>query len=134
MPTQCTATTLKGTPCKAWAIPDSDPPRCAAHSTSRSESLDPQCVSSPHPLTSIQAIIDDLAAKQARLSTYIDEHAAELEAHDLKALLSLHAMTASRLGKLLRDRRALSGEAADGISDAFGKALDELATELGIDL
>ncbi len=35
----------------------------------------------------------------------------------------------SRLGRLLRDRRALSGDAADGISDAIAKALDELGSE-----
>jgi hypothetical protein len=30
-PTRCTATTASGKPCKAWAIRDSDPPRCAPH-------------------------------------------------------------------------------------------------------
>ena len=29
---KCTAVTAKGTPCKAWAIHDSNPPRCAPHS------------------------------------------------------------------------------------------------------
>ena len=28
----CTATTAAGTPCKAWATHNSDPPRCSAHS------------------------------------------------------------------------------------------------------
>ncbi len=30
--TKCTAVTAKGQPCKAWAIHQSDPPRCAPHS------------------------------------------------------------------------------------------------------
>lgn len=39
-----------------------------------------------------------------------------------------------RVARLLRDKRALSGEAADGITDAISAALDELSTELGITL
>jgi hypothetical protein len=35
---------------------------------------------------------------------------------------------------LMRAKRALSGEAADGLADAFAQALDELSTELGVDL
>ena len=34
----------------------------------------------------------------------------------------------------LRAKRALSGEAADGLAAAFAQALDELSTELGIEL
>jgi hypothetical protein len=39
-----------------------------------------------------------------------------------------------RVARLLRDKRALSGEAADGIAGAIAAALDELTSELGIDL
>jgi hypothetical protein len=39
-----------------------------------------------------------------------------------------------QLASLVRAQRALSGEAADGLADAIGRALDELSTELGIDL
>lgn len=39
-----------------------------------------------------------------------------------------------RVARLLRDQRALSGEAADGIADAISKALDELGSELGLPL
>jgi hypothetical protein len=49
-------------------------------------------------------------------------------------LFSLHGQNASRLGRLLRDQRALSGQAADGLLDAIGKALDEISTELGVTL
>ena len=30
-PRRCTATTRRGLPCKAWAVPDTNPPTCAAH-------------------------------------------------------------------------------------------------------
>ena len=45
-------------------------------------------------------------------------------------LLQIYAQSCSRLGRLLRDRRALSGDAANGISAAVGTVLDELGTEL----
>ncbi|MCC6192203.1 MAG: hypothetical protein IT318_24495 [Anaerolineales bacterium] len=39
-----------------------------------------------------------------------------------------------RVARLLRDKRALSGEAADGIAGAIAAALDELSSELGVEL
>lgn len=44
------------------------------------------------------------------------------------------AARGSRLGHLLRDQRALSGETTDGISTAFAQALDKLSIELGYQL
>ena len=35
---------------------------------------------------------------------------------------------------MLRDRRALSGEASDGFAGAIAQALDELGSEWGVDL
>ncbi len=46
-------------------------------------------------------------------------------------LFELYTQASSRLSRLLRDRRALSGEAADGIAGAIAQAMDELGTELG---
>jgi hypothetical protein len=48
--------------------------------------------------------------------------------------LQLLSRGVEQLAKLMRAKRALSGEAADGLADAFAKALDELSTELGVDL
>ena len=39
-----------------------------------------------------------------------------------------------RVARLLRDQRALSGAAADGIAGAIATALDELTSELGVKL
>jgi hypothetical protein len=78
--------------------------------------------------------VEDLAEKQARLSAYIDTLLNEdSDLADIANLLRIHGMNASRLGRLLRDRRALSGDAADGIAGAIAQALDELNSELGID-
>ncbi|MGB3905783.1 MAG: hypothetical protein WBB22_12750 [Anaerolineae bacterium] len=48
--------------------------------------------------------------------------------------LQLLSRGVGQLATLMRAKRALSGEAADGLADAFAKALDELSTELGIEL
>jgi hypothetical protein len=48
--------------------------------------------------------------------------------------LQLLSRGVGQLAQLMRAKRALSGEAADGLADAFAKALDELSTELGVDL
>ncbi len=39
-----------------------------------------------------------------------------------------------RVARLLRDQRALTGDAADGLTAALARALEELSTELGVAL
>jgi hypothetical protein len=74
--------------------------------------------------------------KQVALDAYIDRIlvTGQPSVRELSHLLQIHGQNASRLGRLLRDRRALSGDAADGISGAIAQALDELSSELGTDL
>ena len=142
---RCTATTAKHQPCQAWAVPGSQPPLCAAHGGASKLPGAPQgnknalkhgfYVHYEAPGATIDDIISDLAAKQAALSRYLDEKLTpDTDIASLAGLFELHAQTASRLGRLLRDKRALSGEASDGISGAIAQALDELATELQTDL
>lgn len=123
-----------GRPCRAWAVRGSDPPRCAAHGGRAAAQSEPEEI----PDT-IESVIHDLASKQKKLSKYIetyteDETQINLEVKDLARLFQIHGLNASRIGRLLRDQRALSGEATDGIAGAIAQALDELATELGTDL
>ena len=86
----------------------------------------------------IDSVIQDLASKQRKLSDYIEAYTEadhkDLSVRDLARLFQIHGQNASRIGRLLRDQRALSGEATDGIAGAIAQALDELATELGTDL
>jgi len=146
---RCTALTSAGQPCKAWAVRGSDPPRCAAHKTPgslggagktgappgnrdrRTQGFDAEPA---QPIAGIDDLLRDGFDKQARLAAYIEAHATELDIADLARLLAVHGQNATRLGRLLRDKRALSGESADGLLDALGKALDELSTELGVKL
>lgn len=149
---KCTATKQDGTPCNAWAVADTSPPRCAAHggahtigapagnANARKHGL--YATQAPLPelvtaqpaaiLCSIDGVIADLAAKQHALSDYIDAHLTECDLAALIHLFAIHGQNASRLGRLLRDQRALSGAAADGIAGAIAQALDELSNELGV--
>jgi len=143
---RCGATTRAGKPCRAAATPGSNPPRCAAHggtgkkpgAPARNQNARKHGFYASYDAAgiTIDDVLADLAAKQAALSDYIDAHLTSADA-DLSALthlFELHAQTASRLGRLLRDKRALTGEAADGIAGAIAQALDELATELQADI
>ena len=84
----------------------------------------------------IGAIVLDLLAKQDRLSRYIDACLGDQKTPlpDLARLLAIHSQNAARLGRLLRDRRALSDRATDAMTAAIDQALDELSAEWGIEL
>lgn len=139
-PRRCTANRADNQPCQAWSVPGSNPPRCGAHGGGSKRpgapsgntnalkhgfySSDPAAVSIDD---AIAGLIDKLERVDALLPGIEDpEH--------LIRLFELYTQASSRLGRLLRDRRALSGDAADGIAGAIAQALDELGTELGTDL
>jgi hypothetical protein len=87
----------------------------------------------------IDGAIAGLADKMRRLDAIIASHD---QVHGpewppdsiLIRLFSLYTLASSRLSRLLRDRRALSGQAADGFAGAIAQTLDELSTEWGVDL
>jgi hypothetical protein len=83
-----------------------------------------------------QVTIDDAIAGLVDKMTRLDEIIARTEGNGeyLVRLFELYTQASSRLSRLLRDRRALSGEAADGVAGAIAQAMDELGTELGVDL
>jgi len=115
---------------------------CAAHSgRTTTNRLSHGFYAKPdRPFQTIDDIINDALNKQARLSAILDtipasgDNTDDLDGTDLAKLLAIHGQNASRLGRLLRDKRALSGESTDSLLTALGTALDEIATELGITL
>jgi hypothetical protein len=124
---------------------DTNPPVCANHGGSSRRSGPPignrnarkhgfYLPTSQRPPYTIGEIICDLSGKQRLLSNHIDELVQTADLAGLITLFKLHAQTSSRLGRLLRDQRALSGQASDGIAGAIAQALDELGTELGVQL
>lgn len=67
-----------------------------------------------------------------RLLTFVGTEALAIE--NLVALAKVLTTGTGRVSRLLRDRRILSGEAADSLAGAIAAALDEISTELGIDV
>ena len=155
MPRRCTAITARGKPCKAWALADTDPPRCSAHQ----EPIAPANGSfyaaalKPEELADLLTYADDLTLDDeiacarvvlrrllvlldtAAIADFADPGAPRpLTGTDLCRLFGLSLQAARTVARLLRDKRALTGEAADGISAAIAQALDELSTEWGIEL
>jgi plasmid maintenance system antidote protein VapI len=82
-------------------------------------------------LKNIEDVVGDLIRRQSQLSGFIETHiaAGDVDLESMAKLLALLGQNASRIGRLLRDQRALTGEAADGLLGALSTALDELGTE-----
>jgi hypothetical protein len=92
------------------------------------------CVPSALEGWSIETVIIDLSLSQAFLSRYIRAHREDLTVEQLGGMLRIQGQNASRLGRLLRDRRALIGETDGRFEEALNRALDQLSAELGVDL
>ena len=82
-------------------------------------------------LTKEFTTIDDLMAKQARLSALLDR---VMDVREAMMLVSLHSQNAARLGKLMLDKKALQKDARDEFEEALNEVLEELAEELGLRL
>ncbi len=148
---RCSATTRAGRPCRAWAILDSQPPLCAAHSgrikgagapignqNARKHGFYSRQFTN-RELADLVAAGDDIALSDeiAVNRILLQRLLAALETADAETLVTIAPLILSStraIGRLLRDQRALSGEAADGIAGALAQALDELGTEWGIEL
>lgn len=135
---RCSSVCADGSPCRAWAVRGSDPPLCAAHSGrvgAPPGNRNAQGARPDRDLSRIEDVVQDLAERQEALTAYLEARLAEgADVGEIARLFTLHGQNASRLGRLLRDQRALSGQSADGLLEAIGQALDELSTELGIKL
>ena len=75
--------------------------------------------------------IDDLMAKQARLSALLDR---VKDVREAMMLVSLHSQNAARLGKLMLNKKALEKDAEDPFQQALNEVLDELVEELDLKL
>ena len=153
MPQRCTAQTARGSPCKAWAKSGTDPPRCVrhleqpapGHTSFYAASLKPDELSDLFTYADDLTLDDEIACARVVLRRLLalldaptitdpngDSH--PLAPPDLARLFGLSLQATRTIARLLRDKRALTGEAADGISGAIAQALDELSTEWGIEL
>jgi hypothetical protein len=140
-PRRCSATTKAGSQCRAFAVRGTDPPLCSIHAgitVGGAPQGNRNAVTHGfYASTDISDVILDLASKQAQLSQLIDACFEKLDPRtipDLARLLALHGQNASRIGRLLRDRQALTSETSDELTDAIDAALDELANGWQIEL
>ena len=144
---RCTQLTKTGNYCRAWALRDSDPPTCAMHAgrvtgqgapegnrNAITHGLYASIDLDDHEHPPINGVIQDLVARQVQLSALIDTHLDDLTIQDLARLFAIHGQNASRLGRLLRDRKALSGDVDDRFQQIMDMALDGLSEEWGIEL
>lgn len=140
MPLRCGAALPGGRVCQAAVRAEGA--RCWRHRAPVNDSLapTPPGIAPDARLAAIQASIDEVVGGLAVWQRYIGEqltHVAEggePPSEDWMRLVELYSLTAGRLGRLMRDRRALQGEAADGLVGAIAQALDELHTEMGWDV
>jgi len=159
--TQCTAVSANGRSCKAWAVRDASPPLCAAHRGSTIGAGAPlgnqnradhgfySRILQNGELADLADLVkfsEDLSLDDEiglvrvtlrrvmarfKLSNLERDDVANEEMIKMAGLVMAGARTIARL---LRDKRALSGKAADGISGAIAQALDEMGTEYGLPL
>ena len=152
----CTHTAANGAPCRAWAVKGTDPPACSAHAgrnvgagapegnqnaTSHgfyARTLTEQELADLVSYAADMTLDDEIACARVALRrvltalTDTDRDTLTIEEFTRLAALALQATRTVAL--LLRDRRALTGDSADGISGAIAQALDELSIEWGREL
>lgn len=148
---RCTGKTSGGRRCAAWAVRGSELPLCSAHGgvnpsapkkQSRRDVLAfyRRAVSGQERadlarLARGASLEEEIATTRVvlrRLLVFLRDHP-ELDAASLARLAPLAFRGSQTVARLLRDQRALTGDSADGIAGAIGQALDELATEWGIE-
>ena len=134
--TRCIAITRAAKPCKSWAIVGSNPPLCSAHAGRNVGAGAPRgnLNARKHGYYSHRFTTQELADLVAHAENDSLDDSEEQSRNDLAALGPLIFSGTRHVAQLLRDRRALSGEAADGIAGAISQALDELSVEWGIEL
>ena len=148
---RCVQRTKSGRPCNAWAVRGSEPPTCAVHA-GRTQGFYAGALE-PGELADLVAFAGDLTLDDeiacarvalrrvlAALSTPGDTEGADpaageaLSLSEFARVAGLAFQGTRTVSRLLRDQRALSGDASEGISGAIAAALDELSTMWGVDL
>lgn len=141
---RCPATNKNGEPCKAWAVRTSDPPLCAPHGGGKSDigAPDGNDNATTHgayslsatPPTDLTSRIKDLDGRVQDLSIFIDAMDKNTALPDRIALLDLHGRLTSRLGRLMKDRQAVTASDAQGMESELREALIIASKTLGLDL
>ncbi|MGD9029962.1 MAG: hypothetical protein PVG25_09120 [Anaerolineae bacterium] len=143
---RCTATRADGSPCRAWSVRGTDPPRCAPHGGGRAPVGAPQGNQNARTHGfyarsdvqtegwTIETLIADVSARHASLSRYVGQRLADDHADlkELTRLLTLYGKSTSRLRRLLEERhtqRAVSERLRAMIAQALQQAVGDPEVE-----
>ena len=139
---RCAAAKADGSRCRAWAVKGSNPPRCAAHSglvgapAGNKNALkhggyaalrQAQDEAQGSEIRGIGDAVEDIEKRLTRLARFLDGCPDE----EMFPVMALYGQMISRYGRLLRDNKVLSDEAADDILDALSRAWELLGEEMG---
>lgn len=155
---KCTGTTTGGRECQAWAMTDSDPPRCWAHSERRQgyradhsgvrRADDDRFVDMPgiydrqlsaQERADVRALVRDqsLESELALNRIFLRRLMVALQKDDRPGIMQLVKLApiifrgTQGVARLLQEERALNGK-NDDAREAIGIALEELSRELGL--
>ena len=118
--TRCAAICADGSPCRAWAVRGTQPPRCAPHGGGRAPVGAPSGNQNARSHGyyarrdvlsegwTLETFIADVAARQEGISGYLEWLLADdqVAPADVARLFAFYAVSASRLESLLRERQA----------------------------
>ncbi len=141
---KCPAPKKDGSPCQAWAVRTSHPPRCAPHGGGKARvgAPDGNDNATTHgayslsatPPTNLDTRIKDLDTRVCELSEFIDTLDENTALGNRLAVLDLHGRLTSRLGRLMKDRQAVTEDGVQGMAAELREALSIASGILGVDL
>ena len=149
---RCSATRSGGTPCRAWATRDSDPPLCSAHAVGNAHDsgargagggfyspfLTPTELAEVVALASDESLDDEIALARVcclRLFQYLNSADGQTTPGTTFATLTATALSGTRtVARLLRERKLISGTAADNLAGSLETILQQVGEQLGAGL
>ncbi len=147
---RCSGRRADGRPCRGWALRESDPPLCYAHSRDGSASDDDNTIpakqdfySRYYTLEEIADMVgmamdntldDELAATRIAVRRVMQQLKKELTADEYAHMASLIFRGTNTVARLLRIKRSLSKEMESDFEAGIGEALNSVGDEVGLDL
>ena len=161
---KCTGTRKDGKPCTASAAPGTNPPRCWRHPVTKTPTVKKKVgppaaaaragapkgnknaekhgaysrsalpAQTDDVIANIAAAITDLQQKRKRLSRYIDDNQDTLAPLEYAKMLDLLGRLDSRIARLYKQLRELTGEGASTTETDVDAVLRVLSATYGIDL
>lgn len=147
---RCSGRRADGRPCRGWALRESEPPLCYAHSRDGYGGDDDSTIpakqdfySRYYTLEEIADMVgmamdntldDELAATRIAVRRVMQQLKNELTADEYAHMASLIFRGTNTVARLLRIKRSLSKEMESDFEAGIGEALNGYGDEVGLDL